>query len=91
MGHAVKNMDAAVVKQGGLRNRTPGRGRTDRALLQWFFIDFLDRFEAMTFSALVLVERHKRFMVAITLESRSQYRRDLVTPNISWYKISCLL
>ncbi len=60
--HAVKNVDPAIVKQGGLRNRASGCGRTDDTLLQGFFAKRLNSFKTVPFRALVLVKRHNRLL-----------------------------
>ena len=57
---AVEDVNAAIVKQGGLGNRPPRDGGTDRTLFQGFFADLLYGFEAVAFSAFVFVKRHRR-------------------------------
>ncbi len=57
-GDAVEDVNTAIVEEGGLRDRAPGAGGTDRALLQRSFADLLDSFEAMSFRAFVFVQGH---------------------------------
>ena len=58
LGHAVKDVNAAVVQQGRLRDGAFGAGGADMAFLERLVGDFLDRFEAVAFGALVFVKRH---------------------------------
>ena len=53
-------MNAVVVQQGGLGHGPFGAGAAFLALLERFGADFLDRFEAVAFGALVFVKRHDR-------------------------------
>ena len=57
-GDAVEDVNAAIVEEGGLRDRALGAGGTERAFLQRFFCDLLDSFEAVAFRAFVFVKRH---------------------------------
>ena len=59
-GDTVEDMDAMVVQQGGLGHGPFGAGAALLALLERFGADFLDRFEAVAFGALVFVKRHDR-------------------------------
>lgn len=59
-GDPVKDMNAVVVQQGGLGHGPFGAGAAHLTLLKWLGADFLDRFEAMAFGALVFVKRHDR-------------------------------
>lgn len=64
LGHAVKDMHAAVVEQGGLGDRALGRPGTNIAAAKRFVRDFLNRFEAMSFGAFVFVKRHEESFVS---------------------------
>jgi len=59
-GDTVEDMDAMVVQQGGLGHGPFGAGAALLALVERFGADFLDRFEAVAFGALVFVKRHDR-------------------------------
>jgi hypothetical protein len=57
-GDAVEDMNAAIVQQGRLGNGPFNRGRAAFAAVQGFVGDFLNRFKAVTFFALIFVEWH---------------------------------
>ncbi len=61
-GDPVENVNAAIVQQGGLRDGALCRSGAAIAPFERFSGDFLDRFEAVAFGALVLVERHGRLL-----------------------------
>ena len=58
-GHAVEDMDPAVMKQGRLGDGAAGASGANRALLQGLFADFLDCLEAVAFNAFVFVKWHR--------------------------------
>src|SRR5581483_11795291 len=89
-GHAVEDVHAAVVQQGGLGDRALGRGGADLAAAQRLVGDFLQRFEAVSPGAFVFVKRHERFS-CYHIDIAASTRRELAAEKNSWYKISCLL
>jgi hypothetical protein len=56
--HTVEDMNTAIVQQGRLGNSPFNRGRAPLAAFERFVGDFLNRFKAVTFFALIFVERH---------------------------------
>jgi hypothetical protein len=57
-GDPVEDMNAAIVQQGRLGNSPFNWSRAELAAFQRFVGDFLNRFESVTFFALIFVEWH---------------------------------